>query len=253
LVLLLLLSSSSSSRDNSSGVGGRRESGIDAFSSAHTYIYGPGVIIITLLVGSGSTQNIVSFIHSKTFSSLRKKREKSNNMDVPFWYILLVLYLSISWLVFLGGIASSQSNCSGTIAFQSSNKTTAESFDSTFGTYSCSNAFGLSWWVCFYQLIVMCMAVVCSVKDQLATHKVALVGILAPLTALMMQQGNSFLKLSEEMNSSATNTAAAGAILLSMGNLVLTYYIGLEDSGVVLAKQFFPERTMPTTTTMSSR
>jgi hypothetical protein len=169
-------------------------------------------------------------------------------MDISVWYILLLLYLSISWLVFLGGIASSQSNCSGKIAFDTSNTTsgdggdTTESFDSTFGTYSCSNAYGLSWWVCFYQLIVMLITVGCTLKDEVATHKVSLVGVLAPLTAILMEQGNAFLKLSEQMSSSATNTAAAGAILLSMGDLVLIYYVGLQESGVALAKQFFPGR-----------
>lgn len=174
-------------------------------------------------------------------------------MDLPVWYFLLLLYLSISWLVFLGGIASSQSNCSGRIAFDTGannatsgqGSTTTQTFDSTFGTYSCSNAYGLSWWVCFYQLIVMFIVIWCTIKDQLAAQRVALVGTLAPLTAILMEQSNAFLKLSEEMKSSATNTAAAGAILLSMGNPVLIYFIGLQEPGVVLAKQFFPGR--PTT------
>lgn len=88
----------------------------------------------------------------------------------------------------------------------------------------------------------MLIAIGCTLKDELATHKVSLVGILAPLTAILMEQGNAYLKLSEQMSSSATNTAAAGSILLSMGNLVLIYYIGLQESGVVLAKNFFPGR-----------
>lgn len=157
--------------------------------------------------------------------------------------------------MFLGGVAASQSSCSGTISFETdgnataspstgtlSEETTIEYFDSTFGTYSCTNAYGFSWWVCFYQLFVTLIAIVCTAKDQLSTHKVALVGILAPLTAIVMEQANAFLKLAGEVSGSQTNTAAAGAILLSMGNLVLIYYIGLQEPGVAMAKEFFPGR-----------
>lgn len=171
-------------------------------------------------------------------------------MDAPAWFILLLLYLSVAWLVFLGGVAASQSSCSGTISFDTQGNVTSGgdqeatlNFDSTFGSYSCTNAYGLSWWVCFYQLIVILITLGCTVKDQLSAHRVALVGILAPLTAILMEQANAFLKLSDQVNSSETNTAAAGAILLSMGNPVLIYYIGLQEPGVVMAKEFFPGRS----------
>ena len=151
--------------------------------------------------------------------------------------IILIIYLSISWLVFLGGVASSQDNCSRG-AFQNSSFGTAY-----FGSAgSCSTVYGFPWWICFYQLFVICLWVFFTVRDILAAQKLALISCVAPLTALMMQSANNFIKLSSETNASQQETAAAGAVMLSIGDLILGYIIGIAEDGIILPKEFNPQR-----------
>lgn len=158
-------------------------------------------------------------------------------MEIPAINIILIIYLSVSWLVFLGGVASSQDQCTKE-AFQNSSFATAY-----FGSSgSCSTVYGFPWWICFYQLFIICLWVFFTLRDILASQKLALISCAAPLTALMMQSANNFIKLSTETNASQQKTAAAGAVMLSIGDLVLGYIIGIAEEGIILPKEFNPQR-----------
>ncbi len=183
--------------------------------------------------------------------------------EYPKLYIVLLLYQCVSWLVFLGGgchscttfqacarmkrrclyytgVAASQDNCSST-TFEEIR------FNQTvyFGQSNCSTFFGFPWWLCFYQFFFLIIAIFFTIRDELGEQKLPLIAILSPLTALMMNTANAFVKLSAEVGGNQTNTAAAGSIMLSMGNLVMAYYIGLQSEGMQLPKSFNPAAASP--------
>ncbi|WPT13380.1 hypothetical protein PSENEW3_00001221 [Picochlorum sp. SENEW3] len=164
----------------------------------------------------------------------------TRTQENPKLYIVLLVYQCVSWLVFLGGVASSQDNCSST-DFE------AVRFNQTiyFGQSNCSTFFGFPWWICFYQLFFLIIAIFFTIRDELGEQKLPLIAILSPLTALMMNTANAFVKLAAEVGGNQTNTAAAGAIMLSMGNLVMSYYIGLQSEGMQLPKSFNPAAASP--------
>lgn len=165
--------------------------------------------------------------------------------DVPIWTKILHFFGVISWIVFLSGVASAQQSC--------------DNADITALQYAvfpdCKTFYGYSWWAVFYQLGMMLILALLTVKDCVGEHRISFVGTLAPLTALTMSTSNTLLLLNSQSNfsSSEIRAAAAGAIMLSMYNLCIGYIVGLEDEGISLGKEFNPSAASPSNTQTATR
>jgi len=121
-------------------------------------------------------------------------------------------YLSISWLVFLSGTAASRDQCN---------------------IVRCTETYALVFWEVFYQLIWLVLLSYVAYTGQLTQHRMSLLVVLAPLLALLMSTSNVFVYNS----SSADQALAAGAIMLSIGNLALMYILGLEGGVAFLTSE----------------
>ena len=158
------------------------------------------------------------------------EQEFKERTNLIFWFCIFIG--GVAWIVSLSGTASSQANCD-------LNKTQAVPL---LNFPTCSSVFGLPWWILCYQLFLLVIVVFLRWKDEaMMGAKLPIVTNLGVLVSLQTVLANVFLQADSQAGSSEARAAAAGAIMLTMVDMVLIFVIGTADEGVVLGPQFNPD------------
>lgn len=127
-------------------------------------------------------------------------------------YVVVLILALLSWVLTLAGNATLNQICAD----------------------SCRYYFGLSWWVTWFELLVLLGSITVGVLGM-RMWKAAIMALLATLTALTMTQADSWLQSKGidpyySLFPDRCNVIIAGYITLSICNLLLILILGLSDS-----------------------
>lgn len=138
------------------------------------------------------------------------------------------LLMTGGFVVLLAGVASMQKQCL-------SSGITSLGVRSSTGylgaPVSCSHYFQYTWWITALHFFVWALIAAYLLMGILHKTRVALVGLLAVATVLLMDTANTYLLLdySTDAMGKRVRTTIAGAIICAIANMLLIMLIGFHD------------------------
>lgn len=153
--------------------------------------------------------------------------------------IILGMALATSGVgILLGGAASMQKAC-GDTALDSTIASFGGGSVGYLAPVECSHLFQYTWWIVYLHWFVWVLTLVVVLMNVVHKARIALVGLLAVASVLLMDTANTYLmlKYSPDMTGkmkSTTSTTITGAILSAIADLFLILVIGWDS--------FAPER-----------
>jgi hypothetical protein len=141
------------------------------------------------------------------------------------WLAYALMFSSA--FILLGAISASQRFCGRSAA----NSLTVTGGSSYFANVSCDNLYRLTWFTVWYQIAMIIVVPV--VLGMGAVHKwrYGLIGLLVPVTYLLMETANAFFlqKLNIDSEKATSRTMLAGSIIGCLANYMLIILLGVRD------------------------
>jgi hypothetical protein len=141
------------------------------------------------------------------------------------WVTYALMFSSA--FILLGGISAAQRFCGRS----SANSLTTTGGASYFANVPCDKLYRLTWFTVWYQIAMIIIVPV--VLGMGAVHKwrYGLVGLLLPITYLLMETANAFFlqKFTIDSEQKTSRTMLAGAIIGCISNFVLIILLGVRD------------------------
>ncbi|KAG7674883.1 hypothetical protein Ndes2526B_g07722 [Nannochloris sp. 'desiccata'] len=141
------------------------------------------------------------------------------------WVTYALMFSSA--FILLGAISASQRFCGSAAANSLLNAGGA----SYFANVSCDKLYRLTWFTVWYQIAMIIVVPVVLAMGAVHKWRYGLIGLLVPVTYLLMETANAFFlqKLNIDSNKAASRAMLAGAILGCISNYVLIILFGVRD------------------------
>ena len=141
------------------------------------------------------------------------------------WLAYILMFSSA--FILLGSISAAQRYCGRS----SANSLTVTGGSAYFANVSCDKLFRLTWFTVWYQIAMIIIVPV--VLGMGAVHKwrYGVVGLLVPITYLLMETANAFFlqKFNIDSEQATSQAMLAGAIIGAIANFVLIIVLGVRD------------------------
>jgi hypothetical protein len=149
------------------------------------------------------------------------------------WLTYVLMFSSA--FILLGAISASQRFCGRAAA----NSLTTAGGASYFANVSCDKLYRLTWFTVWYQIAMIIIVPVVLAMGAVHKWRYGLIGLLVPVTYLLMKTANAFYLQEENLdsNEASSRTMLAGAIIGSISNYVLIILFGVRDEKATVGEK----------------
>jgi hypothetical protein len=141
------------------------------------------------------------------------------------WLSYVLMFSSA--FILLGAISASQRFCGRS----SANAITVAGGSSYFAHVPCDKLYRLTWFIVWYQIAMIIIVPVVLLIGAVHKWRYGLIGLLLPLTYLLMETSNAFFlqKSNIDSENATSRTMLAGSIIGCIANFMLVILLGVRD------------------------